>query len=100
MHGTEVADRGEQIIIALVPTADLVERTLKLEPQIHQARELEEYDRCPRKYAYSRSLGLHALGDFDIWGVEPNPAARERLVELPARTWLPRPCAPRRPPVA
>jgi len=26
-------------------------------------------------------LGLNALGDFDIWGVEPNPVARERLVE-------------------
>ncbi|HET9048968.1 MAG TPA: ATP-dependent helicase [Chiayiivirga sp.] len=38
---------------------------LKLEPSIHEARELEQYERCPRKYAYSRSLGLHASGDDD-----------------------------------
>lgn len=38
---------------------------LKLEPEIHQARELDQYERCPRRYAYARSLGLHASGDDD-----------------------------------
>jgi DNA helicase-2/ATP-dependent DNA helicase PcrA len=38
---------------------------LKLEPDVHESRELDEYERCPRKYAYSRSLGLHAGGDDD-----------------------------------
>ena len=38
---------------------------LKLEPEIHDARELDQYERCPRRYAYARSLGLHASGDDD-----------------------------------
>jgi len=53
--------------VAPLPIADELPARpeLKLEPQIHQTRELEEYDRCPRKYAYSRSLGLHASADDD-----------------------------------
>lgn len=38
---------------------------LKLDPEIHEARELDQYERCPRKYAYARSLGLRAGGDDD-----------------------------------
>jgi len=38
---------------------------LKLEPEFHEARELDQYQRCPRRYAYARSLGLRAGGDDD-----------------------------------
>ena len=51
---------------ALAIADDLPARPeLKLEPDVHESRELDEYERCPRKYAYSRSLGLHAGGDDD-----------------------------------
>ncbi|MGO4551229.1 UvrD-helicase domain-containing protein [Lysobacter sp. 2RAF19] len=38
---------------------------LKLEPEIHDARDLDQYERCPRKYAYAKSLGLRAGRDDD-----------------------------------
>lgn len=38
---------------------------LKLAPDIHYAKDLDQYERCPRKYAYARSLGLRAGGDDD-----------------------------------
>lgn len=38
---------------------------LKLEPEIHDARDLDQYERCPRKYAYAQSLCLRAGGDDD-----------------------------------
>jgi superfamily I DNA/RNA helicase/Zn-dependent peptidase ImmA (M78 family) len=36
---------------------------LKLAPDVHDAKDLDQYERCPRKYAYARSLGLRAGGD-------------------------------------
>lgn len=38
---------------------------LKLEPEVHDARDLDQYERCPRKFAYAQSLGLRAGGDDD-----------------------------------
>ncbi len=38
---------------------------LKLTPEIYELRELDQYEHCPRKYAYARSLGLRAGNDDD-----------------------------------